>query len=98
MKTLNEALKYLANEIWENGESNEESCQGLIPFSYYNKTELTPYEKASEIIHKQIKATHFDRYWKERGKTVILRFYKGDSLGACLNLTFIDEKIVEVTT
>jgi hypothetical protein len=92
MKTLNDALKYFAEFIWKCGESKEKGCQCIIPFAF--NEEITTYEKASKIIHDEIKATHFDRAWNEKGKSVILKFYRGNGFGACLDMKFLCEKIV----
>ena len=94
MKTLNDALQFFANQIWNHGESKEVGCQCIIPFSYNYEKELTLYEQASKIVYNKMKATHFDRHWKERGKVVMLRFYRGESFGAELNIKFIKEEIV----
>jgi hypothetical protein len=96
IKTINEALNYLASQIWTKGESKNIGQQCLIPFSFNCKKKLTTYEQASKIVYAKMKVTHFDRLWKDKGKNVILKFYKGDEFGACLNLKFVEKKIVEI--
>jgi hypothetical protein len=93
---LNNALKFMANQIWSKGESKGTSCQCLIPFSYEGKKELDPYETASKIIFDKMNATHFDCCWEVRGKSVKLRFYEGDSFGACLNTKLLCEKVIDI--
>ena len=90
MKTIEDAIQYLANEIWRFGESKSPACQCIVPSDYHTGE----YGLVSDIIVKELKATHFDRAWDTRGKTVRLRFYQGDAFGAALNPKFLKSIVV----
>lgn len=96
MKTVSEALKYFANLIWAIGNSKREGQQCLIPVAYDDIEAITEYCIASETVYQNLHATHFDIHWKDKGKSVILRLYRGDSFGACLDLQFIEERIIKI--
>jgi uncharacterized protein YozE (UPF0346 family) len=77
---LEEALKKIAENIWNKGESESigESC--LVPSDFSdNKSE---YNLISDFLEKNYDYTHFDRKWSEKGKSVLLNFYSCEEFGA----------------
>lgn len=94
MKTLKDALSYFSQPIWSDGESDE-GCLCIVPETF-DGSEFSDYNRASQIVFYELKATHFDRTWQKKGKSVKLRFYQGNSFGACLKVKLLCEKIVNV--
>ena len=79
------ALKYLAEGIWTKGEiRNAEGC--IVPSDWYGSKSPTEYNRACDVILFIYDVTHYDRVWKEKGKTVTLNFYRGDCFGACIDV------------
>lgn len=74
-----EPLKRIANRIWKFGESKFPGSGCFVGSDFsdgYND---------DDIIDKY-DATHYDIKWEEKGKTVRLNLYSGDSFGACINV------------
>jgi len=81
------ALKYLAEGIWTMGEiRNGHGC--IVPSDWYGVSSKSPteYNRACDVILFIYNVTHYDRVWKEKGKTVTLNFYRGDCFGACIDV------------
>ena len=81
------ALKYLAEGIWTMGEiRNGHGC--IVPSDWYGVSSKSPteYNRACDVILFIYDVTHYDRVWKEKGKTVTLNFYRGDCFGACIDV------------
>jgi hypothetical protein len=92
---LNYALRILAENIWNKGETQEFASGCLIPSDYVENPKT--YNIASDVLAK-LGYTHFERLWNIKGKTVLLKFYSGDAFGAAIitKEDFKKEYIVEV--
>lgn len=98
METINfdKALKLLATSIFIRGESKIVGQYSLIPAYLYN-SKPSEFSNAMEFL-AECDYTHCDMQWNEKGKSVTLRFYSGESYGA-YNITdkdFKKEYIVDI--
>ncbi len=95
---LEEALDVVVEHIWSNGEIYEgDGC--LIPNAYVlgkeRSEEAQKFFDASDVLYDTYGATHFSRFWNEKGRSVVIELYKGDSFGAAI---FGSEALVETIT
>jgi hypothetical protein len=90
-----EALQFLANRIWQHGESKEKASGCLVPTEYAET--LSTFNEVSDVLEKEYQATHYDRCWTVRGKQVLVNLYKNESFGACLDRgELVHSEIVEI--
>ena len=75
------ALETIANRIWRYGETIGTGYGVLVPSDMVEFP--TKFNTACDILIDKSGYTHFDRIWAEKDKTVLLKFYKGEALGAC---------------
>jgi hypothetical protein len=92
---LEEALDVVVEHIWSNGEIYDgDGC--LIPNAYLlNKQyseEAQKFFDASDVLYNTYGATHFSRFWNEKGRSVVIELYKGNVFGAAV---FGSEALVE---
>jgi hypothetical protein len=95
---IQEALDCIAANIWTSGEIYDgDGC--LIPNAYVlDKTRSEEAQKffdASDVLWDIYGATHYSRFWNEKGRSVTIELYKGDSFGAAI---FGSEALVETIT
>lgn len=96
---IQEAIQIIVNDIWIIGEINDPNNIGarcLVPSDIAKNP--TIYHKASDVLINEKDYTHYDMKWEVRGRSVRIRFFRGDSLGAAIitEENLIDEIIVDI--
>ena len=85
-KAYNDALTYFAKLIIKFGESGFPGQRGILPTDYrWPGSDVSGSEHHDAIV-TELDATHYDLAWDKPCKSVRIRFYRGDSYGACLDL------------
>lgn len=79
---VKEALRILAEFIWDRGESKHMGNGCINPD--WIKHQDVPVAHAYDVLVKEFDATHFDRRWEERGKSVRINLYRSDAYGAAI--------------
>lgn len=92
---LEEALNVVVEYIWSGGEIYDgDGC--LIPNIFVleepRSEEVQKFFDASDVLYDTYGATHFSRFWNEKGRSVVIELYKGNAFGAAI---FGSEALVE---
>lgn len=83
--TEKEALKILSNDIWKGGEYRD-AIGCLVPTKYSWTQRKRPFNEVSDFLEKKYGATHFSRFWKDKGKIVTIELYKCKAFGATCDI------------
>jgi hypothetical protein len=96
--TVNSAFQYLADFIWTHGEIGE--SEGILIPSRFDREDNKMFSATSDVLSEKYKATHYDRKWVEKGKTVEIRLWScmgGNGFGATTEgMTLVHKELVEV--
>lgn len=80
--TIQEALKVLAGFIWDKGASSHMGS-GCIDPDMIGVTDA-PVAQAYIALVEAFDATHYDRMWEDRGKSVRINLYCAEDYGAAI--------------
>jgi hypothetical protein len=87
--TKDEAVKFFARRVITSGKLKDNGC--FVPPDCASNPK-GPYALASKVMIKAFNVTHFGHEWIDVTKGLVkLSLFRGDCLGACLDLEKVQE-------